>query len=998
MLRSIYRFCSFMVIGGLLCGPFQVTHAVEVNRSQAFSFTSTTSTPSMLISALHYWGYESNADEAVQITNVSTQTIQLDGNWKLYDQANHELAFPARTMSPGERWWIANNGMAFARQFGFTPTLMYSEFAGTPLSFANTGGSVRLAHTQPITLDSANADGGAWEGGVGGPSYISMERIDAGAPDTPSNWASAVMTAPLALDSAGRPITGTPHAKNSVAITPSVNFTMSVVINEVAWAGTQGSFSHEWIELYNNTAISQSLFGWQIVISGSGSIPLEGVIGPHDYFVVQRNAATFSSGASADQTYNFPALSNNGATLFLMNPQAEWVDTLVYGIGSSQPGWQGAPLQPYTVTQAIPADGQVLMRKLDPQTNLPIGDSDTAQDWMNDRADLVEGRKPIYPGWAWAQFQRPARGEGALVVAVAPDSSFDLAAQTLAQAQTSIDLAAYTFDQPHIGELLADKIARGVQVRVLLDGAPAGGLGDQTRWICQQLAIDYPRSGCWFMRSDAGQNIHARYANLHAKFAIIDHRMLLLGSENFGINGLPDDDKGDGTAGHRGVLVRTDAVDIVTRARQIFSEDISTAHGDITQWCNSAICAPYGPPGVGFAPTYVSGGMSYTVRYTPLALRATAPMTLATSPESHLRASNSILSLLAQAKAGDEIIMEQLDEPFYWGTPASNPQADPNLRLQAALQAAQRGATLRVVLDSFYDQALDVRSNVSTTRYLLAQAAVQGLDVRAVVANPSALGIHNKLILARIGGQGYAQIGSWNGSETSAKRNREMSLLVESNDVYDYLRRLVLGDLALAMPTYLPVVLNRYETAVIPYPLVSEIMVNPAGLDEGREWIEIYNPSPIDIDLSGYKIGDAPVPTSTLGDGMVAFPAGYVLRAHQVIVIAQNAAQFKTDNGLLPTFELADYDPTIPELPVYTAWATGTISLANAGDEVVLLGPDDHVVDGVAWGVGVLPGNIPYTGTVFSGHTLQRWPYDWDTDNGTIDWRDQSIPSVGLVP
>lgn len=434
---------------------------------------------------------------------------------------------------------------------------------------------------------------------------------------------------------------------------------------------------YEWIELYNNASISQSLSGWQIVISGSGLIPLEGVIGPHDYFVVQRNAATFSSGAIAEQTYNFPALSNSGATLFLVNPQAEWVDTLVYGAGVAQLGWQGALLQPYTVTQAIPADGQVLMRKLDMQTNLPIRDTDTALDWMNNRDDLVEGRKPVYPGWAWEGFQRPARGEGSLTVAVAPDSSFDLVAQTLAQAQTSIDLEVYTFDQPRMGELLADKIAQGVQVRVLLDGAPAGGLSDQTRWICQLISNDYPRSGCWFMRSDAGQNIHARYANLHAKFAIVDHQYLLMGSENFGLNGLPDDNKTDGTAGHRGVLLRTDAVDIITRAQQIFNEDILDRAWRYCAVVRECDLRPICTAGVGLYPFVYVGGISYTVRYTPLVLQYAVPMTVATSPESHLRASSSVLSLLAQAKAGDEIIMEQLDEPFYWGATSSNPEADP---------------------------------------------------------------------------------------------------------------------------------------------------------------------------------------------------------------------------------------------------------------------------------------------------------------------------------
>jgi len=44
-----------------------------------------------------------------------------------------------------------------------------------------------------------------------------------------------------------------------------------------------------------------------------------------------------------------------------------------------------------------------------------------------------------------------------------------------------------------------------------------------------------------------------------------------------------------------------------------------------------------------------------------------------------------------------------------------------------------------------------------------------------------------KMGLARIGGKGWAVVGSLNGGEPSAKLNREMALLVGSDAAYGYL-------------------------------------------------------------------------------------------------------------------------------------------------------------------------------------------------------------------
>ena len=128
-------------------------------------------------------------------------------------------------------------------------------------------------------------------------------------------------------------------------------------------------------------------------------------------------------------------------------------------------------------------------------------------------------------------------------------------------------------------------------------------------------------------------------------------------------------------------------------------------------------------------------------------------------------------------------------ENTYWGAQSSNVATDPNPRLLAYIAAARRGAKVRVLLDAFFDnQDLNSpRSNLRTVEYLTAVAQTEGLDLQARRRNPTGLGIHNKMVLAQIGGKGWTIVGSLNGGEVSVKLNREMALLVGSDEVYAYL-------------------------------------------------------------------------------------------------------------------------------------------------------------------------------------------------------------------
>ena len=132
-----------------------------------------------------------------------------------------------------------------------------------------------------------------------------------------------------------------------------------------------------------------------------------------------------------------------------------------------------------------------------------------------------------------------------------------------------------------------------------------------------------------------------------------------------------------------------------------------------------------------------------------------------------------------------------------WGDGVSNPIADPNPRLQLLIDAARRGAKVRVLLDSLFDDPEANRSNQATVEYLETVAAAEGLDLAGAVGNPTGGGIHAKWLLARVDGVTWSAVGSLNGGEISHKVNREVVLMVDQPVIYDRLLQVFLYDWAL---------------------------------------------------------------------------------------------------------------------------------------------------------------------------------------------------------
>jgi hypothetical protein len=92
--------------------------------------------------------------------------------------------------------------------------------------------------------------------------------------------------------------------------------------------------------------------------------------------------------------------------------------------------------------------------------------------------------------------------------------------------------------------------------------------------------------------------------------------------------------------------------------------------------------------------------------------------------------------------------------------------------LQLLIEAARRGAKVRLLLDGFFDEGEALRSNQATPEYLAEIADAEHIDIEAAVGNPTGGGTHAKWVLLRIGGVKWSALDSLNGGEVSYKVNR----------------------------------------------------------------------------------------------------------------------------------------------------------------------------------------------------------------------------------
>ena len=143
-----------------------------------------------------------------------------------------------------------------------------------------------------------------------------------------------------------------------------------VVINEIAWMGTNASSYDEWIELFNNTSSTISLAGWTLsAADGTPSITLSGEIGPYGYFLLERTDDSTVSDITADQIYT-GALEDGGEDLLLKDNNDNIIDRV-----DCSSGW-------------FAGDGtdKITMERID-----SLSDGSASSNWANNDGITVNG-------------------------------------------------------------------------------------------------------------------------------------------------------------------------------------------------------------------------------------------------------------------------------------------------------------------------------------------------------------------------------------------------------------------------------------------------------------------------------------------------------------------------------------------------------------------------------------------------------------------------------
>lgn len=105
-----------------------------------------------------------------------------------------------------------------------------------------------------------------------------------------------------------------------------ISLSRQVVINEIAWMGTQASTNDEWMELLNTTGQPIDLTGWTLkAIDGTPDLALSGTINPYNFFLLERTADTTVRDHPANQIYT-GTLANSGEDLEIRDSSGNLVD------------------------------------------------------------------------------------------------------------------------------------------------------------------------------------------------------------------------------------------------------------------------------------------------------------------------------------------------------------------------------------------------------------------------------------------------------------------------------------------------------------------------------------------------------------------------------------------------------------------------------------------------------------------------------------------------
>lgn len=446
--------------------------------------------------------------------------------------------------------------------------------------------------------------------------------------------------------------------------------------------------------------------------------------------------------------------------------------------------------------------GQVLARDRD-ERGRPLPDTDTAADWDSGFSRKLLGEEPTHRIEIAGQSRfvsRPLKRIKARVTATSsPDNSYAALIEAIRAARRELRVRVYEMTNPKIVEEIIKARLRGVKVWIFLEGSPVGGIADQERWLVDRAA----RAGCevHFMATPKGSRLKPRYRFDHSKYVIVDDRLAIIGSENYGRTGVPVFN----SFGNRGWMVHVENPVFVRQLRAVWDHDHRESMADVLSIDASPTDAyglPYRDPS--FVPDEELHRGLYDRPAAPVVADEAMDLELVLSPDTSLNEHSALLGMIERARR--TLYVEQNSIRRRWGRKADSSDPDseqrddanstPNLALQAVVAAARRGVQVRVLLDStWYNvQGDEDRDNDDTVAWLNDLARKEKLDIAAKVINLETAHlekIHTKGVIID---DAEVFVGSINWTENSFKGNREVGVIVGNKKIAGYYAKLFRRD------------------------------------------------------------------------------------------------------------------------------------------------------------------------------------------------------------
>ncbi len=701
--------------------------------------------------------------EWVELHNPTTQAVNMN-NWSLLDQDGDDLlagivdfTFPDLDFPAGGYALIhtgqGTNSTAFVN--GKADFFMWKSTS----IWSPTGDDCLLTNGTGSSIDFVSY--GQWNGTSTDSLPVDIIRIHTNA--------SAEEGFTVALsDGQFKESVPTPLESNGHDIAPAL------LITEVYY-DTWGE--NEYAVIYNPTANLVNISYWYFT-DGDGVVvfPSGTVIDPAKTLIVAQNSTNYQA-AVLDvpdfEYYNIdsniqdmiimdyePSLANDKGQALLFNSFRTQIDAFVYGDSDYDGGgWDSEPAPDLK-------QGKIAKR----QFNGTYVDTNISADWLSLRPYVI----------GQSSFQSPIfSGISPMWLFSSPDSSFDAISEALDNATQSICLNLYEFINTRLADQLLDAISRGADVRLFLEGSPVGGMNETQLYIARQIVE--AGGSVRILTNDHDNDIHARYDFNHGKYAVIDDKILLIMSENWGWTGVPL----TGQFGNRGWGAAISDTGLAEYFKDVFEEDWNPLRADSVSFDSDH---EKWNDGHNWSREGTESPSHFNSRY----VISQSQITPVISPDTSL-SDQTILGMLESAQ--ERICVEEFYIYKHWGDRATGTITEtPNLYLEAVIDAARRGCEVRILLDSTYYniESGDPIDNDDTVEYVNEIAIAEDLDMEAKLVNlveHDFVKIHNKGMIV----DDKVLISSINWNLNSATANRETGVIIQNQeaanfftDIFDY--------------------------------------------------------------------------------------------------------------------------------------------------------------------------------------------------------------------